>query len=468
MIEAFIYQSYFIMFRSQLLIVILFGYHLTAADNNRLSQTIVSILLQHFSHPYEAIHLDQAHTNQEAIHRQRDLVDGVLMNLRGRLAVSLVSTAVVQPHFYHVVYIDGYEALGKLFAERGLRRYDPSGYYLIVISEPDPPDDTVENVLIHLWKLQLVNVNVILERSGHILVYIYFPYREGHCRKIRPKLLFNLTTTGWDSSQVVFYWNRLRNFYGCTLFGGTFEAKPYTIYRGMRSDGSFQVSGFEGDLMQVLADKLNFTLRWKNSPEQWGFARPMGNSTGLMKMAQEEEVDFAIGCLAMDPDRYRYLKAGISHYTSKILFAVPRGRPYTAFEKLFGPFQKSVLEMVAFVLIMTGLITLALSFTNQTVRAFVYGRGVTTPFLNAMLLLYGGSIPRPPVRNFARTLLLLWLIYCFIIGSLYQGSLFRYLQKPMQYPPLKTMHEIDRSELWYYMVDIGTRFFVNNPNIVRR
>ncbi|EAT33056.1 AAEL014688-PA [Aedes aegypti] len=220
--------------------------------------------------------------------------------------------------------------------------------------------------------------------------------------------------------------------------------------------------------MQVLAKKLNFSLAWKNSPGQWGFARPIGKSTGLMKMTQQEKVHFAIGCLAMDPDRYRYLKAGVSHYTSKILFAVPHGRPYTALEKLIGPFQTSVLVMQAFVLLVTCVVVLILRFTNSKVRAFVYGRGTTTPLLNAIAILFGVSISRPPVRNFARTLLFLWLMYGFIFASLYQGSLYSYLQKPMHYPPLKTMQEIDRSGLHYYMVDIGTRFFVHNPSIVRR
>ncbi|KXJ69660.1 hypothetical protein RP20_CCG026223 [Aedes albopictus] len=449
------------MFWSHVLVAILLSHHPSTAVNEQLAQTVAQILLQHFVHPFEAVQIDQATSNQSAaFHRQQDLIDTILRMLGGRLVVRRYSTrpTIVEPYFFHLIFVDGDEALTRLLAERNIINYDTSGLYLLVISEPEPPDQSIDSVLAHLWNLHLVNANVIFNRNGHVLVYTYFPFRESHCEHTQPELLFNLTTLQENPNQPIFYCNRLRNFHGCALLGGTFEAKPYTIYRSTTSNATLQVGGFEGDLMQVLARQLNFSLSWKNAPGQWGFARPLGNSTGLMKMAQEEDVDFAIV----------YKKMYFISLSPHVMFAVPHGRSYTAFEKLFGPFERSLLEMHAFVVIVTCVVVLILSFANRKVRAFVYGRGVSTPLLNAIAILFGGSVPQPPVRNFARTLLFLWLVYCFIIGSLYQGSLFHYLQKPMHYPPLKTMREIDRSGLFYYMVDIGTRFFVHNPSIVRR
>lgn len=79
----------------------------------------------------------------------------------------------------------------------------------------------------------------------------------------------------------------------------------------------------------MLSMTLNFSVR-------------RGNSTGLMKIIQEEEVDFGVGYMAFTYDRHKYLKPGLVHYTSKVLFAVPSGRPFTAFEKMFRLFGSSI------------------------------------------------------------------------------------------------------------------------------
>lgn len=59
---------------------------------------------------------------------------------------------------------------------------------------------------------------------------------------------------------------------------------------------------------------------------------------------------------------------------------------------------------------------------SKTVQDFVFGRGNTTPCLNIFNIFFGGSMHLLPIRNFARLLLGLFMIYCLIIRSSYQGE----------------------------------------------
>ncbi|XP_062708043.1 uncharacterized protein LOC134288162 [Aedes albopictus] len=414
------------------------------------AQSIAWILRRHFSHSHEAILINPVFNGTLSGLRQGDLLGDVIRLIDARLVVRFYYPRkdFVRPRFMNVFVVDGYGSFRRIYALMHYEKFDSSRFYLVVVAGVVYEDsrELVRKILEDMWALDIVNVNVVVE----------------------PVLWLNVSGGVGELEHVDLYPDRMRDFFGCALIGGTHEAKPYTIIPKLMNSAEIVVSGFEGDLVDMLAAKLNFSVRYEISAEAWGFARERGNSTGLMKMIQEEEVDFGVGCMAFAYDRHKYLKPGIAHYTSKVLFAVPSGRPFSAFEKLFRPFSSSIWSLILLYLVAGAIVTCILLCSPRTIRNFIYGYEVDSPYLNMMNIFFGGALERTPSRNFARTLLLLWILFCFVIRTLYQGSLYQYLQRTMNHDPLESMDDIDRSGIRYYMMEIGQRYFVTMPRVLAR
>ncbi|XP_053699471.1 uncharacterized protein LOC128746449 [Sabethes cyaneus] len=441
-------------------------------------QVVATILRRHFSHSHEAVLIQQAFqaSSSSSFLQQQDFINGMIQLLNGDLVVRFFEprSDPIHAHRYNVLVVDGhYGSFRRIYASMDYRKFDSSGYYLVVIVGAVGDGyvgDVIQRMLEDLWVLDIYNVNVLLSKGEDaVQVHTYFPYSPNQCGKVKPVVWYNITSmAGYDLD---LYPNRLTTFHGCPLIGGTFEAKPYTIIPKQANDSStLVVGGFEGDLVNLLMERLNFTIRYEIAPNgsQWGFAREPGNSTGLMKLIQEEQVHFGFACLAFTYDRNRYLKAGLAHHTSQVLFAVPAGRPFSAFEKLFCPFSATIWALTLICLTAGVVVVLVLQFTPQQTRNFVYGSETSAPVLNMLQVYFGGAMPKPPRRNFSRTILFLWIGSCFILRTLYQSSLYLYLQRTMNHEPLKTMNDIHRSGLPYYMMEIGERYFRTMPHILER
>ncbi|XP_062708000.1 uncharacterized protein LOC134288154 [Aedes albopictus] len=426
-----------------------------------LVQTTVQVLQRSFQDPFAASWIVWEGSTPTAELLLGDLLDTITVNLRGSIPVQLnVQEAENQrrPWVRNVLLVDGYEAFAKLRSGLSLERNDFSGRYLIVINSAiDEP--FVQKVFEDLWKMQIANVVLIGIVANKPRMWTYFPFSDGNCRQAR------LTQLSPDDE---LYPDKIASFHGCQLKVGSFETRPFTIM-DRSVEGELRMTGFEGDLLDLLKAKLDFTTQIyePENGEQWGYALQQ-NSTGLVRMIQEEEVDFGISCMGISVARNEVLKAGIAHYTTALVLAVPKGRPYTALEKLFHPFQVEVWWCIATVLLGSTIVIANVEQADEAIRNFVYGRGVQAPYLNLIRIFFSISMHRLPTRNFARTLLFYWIFFCFVIQSLYQGALYRYLQKDSTLPPSKSMAEIDRTDALYYVVESAERYYSSFPHRYQR
>jgi len=103
----------------------------------------------------------------------------------------------------------------------------------------------------------------------------------------------------------------------------------------------------------------------------------------------------------------------VSHMT----FVVPPGEPYTALEKMFIMFDMETwIAIITFLII--GLVTIgAVNLMSRKAQDFVYGRNVITPTMNMFEVFLCGAQVRLPGRNFARFLLMMFIIWCLIIRT---------------------------------------------------
>lgn len=86
----------------------------------------------------------------------------------------------------------------------------------------------------------------------------------------------------------------------------------------------------------------------------------------------------------------------------------------------------------------------------QSEQDFVFGTGNRNPYLNLLVGVVGGSQSVPPKRNFARFLLMLHLIYCLVLRTLYQGSFFELLHSNKRYAEVQSVDEMIERDFKFY------------------
>ncbi|XP_050067590.1 uncharacterized protein LOC126556365 [Anopheles maculipalpis] len=456
-----------------------------------LPELISGVLMRYFRHPYQPVHFYLAANSVVHKIEQWDVLNLVLRYTSGQCTVTFANVEdnaepLVRQRRKHAILLgEDVDAFEQLLANFSTTVNDYSGRYLLVLTSTInlQQQHTEWNRLFGLlWSRHIVHVNVLLVTvNARVQVYTYDPYSPNHCGQPLVKLVMDFAYSGGAGGRAsyndirrqrnLYPRRRLTSLYNCTLQVGTFEAKPYTFLE-RKADGYSELGGFEGDMLRLLAHRLQFRVNVTEPSQQmqWGVIGPPGNSTGTMQLVQDELVDLVIACMALDVTRAMYLKPGWTHYTSRILFAVPQGRPYSAFEKLFRPFRNYIWTALGAMLggVMMVVAVLSCGKRARSWRSIVYGSSVRMPLLGALYLLWGGTVVTVPRRSFARSLLVLWLGFTFVLRTLYQGSLYLYLQRSATYPPLATIEEVHRSMLRYHMVNIAMRFFVDRPEIKRR
>ncbi|KAL9696417.1 hypothetical protein quinque_015702 [Culex quinquefasciatus] len=306
-----------------------------------------------------------------------------------------------KPSVNNLIFVDGYESFRWFVTRWNRQRYDRSGYYWIVHLQSFGEElDVVERILEATWELQILYAVVIVAdyQEENVELFTFWPYADTHCGDVNP------VRVNWRSVDLLA--DRLENFHGCVLKVGAFENRPF-VQLDWDKLGNTYMLGFEGLLVNVLAKKLNFTVEVVVPPGngQWGYLKKGGRSSGLMKLLMENAVHFGICSIGFTEERTSMLSPGIHHHTTYIVFAVPSGRPYSSFEKLFCLFVGHV------------------EYICPNVGRFVVDLHDGNP----------DSIPG-------------------ITGT-------KYLQVPKNFSVPRTMDAIDKSGLDYYMLELAAEFF---------
>jgi uncharacterized protein with PQ loop repeat len=135
-------------------------------------------------------------------------------------------------------------------------------------------------------------------------------------------------------------------------------------------------------------------------------------------------------------------------------FAVPPGHPYDAYDKLYLPFDLAtwILTLLTFIIAFTTIfIVYCMHFE---VRNFIFGENVKYPSLNVLAHFFGLSQTILPTKSFARFMLMMFIMLCFMIRTLYSGMLCDFFQTDLRrIKPIESVADMNR--LKYKVFDNG-------------
>lgn len=177
------------------------------------------------------------------------------------------------------------------------------------------------------------------------------------------------------------------------------------------------------------------------------------------------QVNITLGGMAFTYSRKEVMTPSFPYYQSALYFAVPEGRDYTAFEKLFLPFRYIVWSNTLALFAATAVLFGALRCAGRRHLDFVVGAGNRTPFVNMVAVFLGAGFTDAamPTRNFARYVLMVWMLACMVLRTAYQGALFQLLQSQMRAPPIEKLDDLIAANFSLRMEKTLFRLFDDIP-----
>ena len=145
--------------------------------------------------------------------------------------------------------------------------------------------------------------------------------------------------------------------------------------------------------------------------------------------------------------------------SSSDVFIVPPGESFTSWEKLFLPFDDATWMWLGITFAIAFLVIIFIKLTRSTsMYDFVIGSNVATPYLNVIGIFMGIGQIRLPQRNISRFLFMVFVLFCLIMRTAYQGKYFEFITTDVRRRPVTEIAELKERNFTMF-TDRSNRFF---------
>lgn len=175
-------------------------------------------------------------------------------------------------------------------------------------------------------------------------------------------------------------------------------------------------------------------------------------------------MDFTIGGFGVTEKYIKTVSTTFFYYSSPVVLLIPPGRPYTSMEKLVLPFRFVTWGILAIGFLISAIVVSVAKFIAPQRRAFIFGPRNNYPFINTINAFLGGSVALVAGRNFARFLLMLWILLGIVIRICYQGALFHFLKEQKMVSLVDTIPKLIDAGFKIYGDAALTSYFSGLPN----
>lgn len=310
--------------------------------------------------------------------------------------------------------------------------------YLIISTARETYEKDLQKCFQTFRKRNIFDVYVAKLANNTFEIATFKPFTPENCHDSKPVMVKK-------SSIQLLQPRALKNFYKCPLRFGAYLNAPYLMNRKNSSSEFNNFFGRDAELIKVLSEDLNFSVYIKTLP--------FDEINKTMMSLVKNKTDAIIGDLFLRFDRMEISDSSVSYFSSDMTFIVPKGRPFTSLERLAKPFRPSVWYTLAATLMIAMAVIIGIKYQSANVRNFVFGSQNNSPIFNLGLIILGMSQTRLPIRNFARFILMCYIMLCLVIRSLYQGSAYRFLQSNINHESAETIEEMIAEDFEFFMYE---------------
>ena len=430
---------------------------LSSSESSRtdLVDATVEIIEYFYARETSIVNLIASLSNE----RHRDFCNNVIQK---SIMVSIYNENVqhLKPlqtkRFFNVIVVDDFVALENFYNTITPEMFSYGGFYLIVLVNGF--NNGWQSFIKQFWEISIFHLNFLVETKKSVSMYTFKPFSSKSCRNTSA-ILSNTFQNG-SFVKKKYFLNIINSLFKCPIKVVTFNRPPAMMIRKIDDNNNYDLQGIDGELLKQLALVLNFTIQIVNISDEirWGTLNENGTSTGAMKMVIDGEVDLTLGMYPITALRNKFMTSSQAYFTTAFILIIPPGEPLTSFTKLFQPFQDTVWILLLTSFIVGIVVITIIKLQSNGIRNFVFGPSNNTPFVNIMNIFLGGSMHLLPSRNFARSILMFFILFCLVERSLYQGALFQFLQSNERSNPIPSITKLIRNDFKFYMVDSALEF----------
>lgn len=344
-----------------------------------------------------------------------------------------------------VIFIETIDGFREMLKKVSPGNHRMTGLFVAVLTNGEIAE--IEYIFKMFWSLQIFNVIVIFEDdNSSVIVKTFMPFSGGICNDTSPITINEFRDGKFVNGTENLFPKKFSNMHNCPLRVATSnESVPYVIVRD--SNGTFEYSGRDIDLLNTLAEDLKFTI-------EYTFVGLEGFSyEGPLQALKSGAADLAIADLWLKPKRLEFLDSTMPYNINHLVFVIPPGLTLTAYEKLIFPFHFSLWIAILSCFIVGLLVICVIKHCPKAVKTFVFGTRVNHPSLNMLVGFIGGTQKVLPRRNFARFLLMMFLLYSLVIRTVYQASYYHLQQSNACHKIVETIDEMIEKKFTFYIFD---------------
>lgn len=353
-------------------------------------------------------------------------------------------------------FVDAYEVINpELF------KFD--GLFLIVFVRGRVAETA--KVFEMLWKIQIFNVDIAFEdENGTAVIETYFPFNTAKCGETKPAVINTYKSGKFASDSKLLYPDKLKNLHECPIRVGTSNNSMPYIFADRFENGSYHLHGRDIELLKTLSNALNFKIDFVYIGEE-GNLLENGTASGAFKMLLERKADLIAADFWLRGNRLKYVDNTMPYINQHIAFVIPPGAELSSFEKFIKPLDSWTWMLLILFFAVAFLVIYVVGKSTPKLQDFVFGTRVRKPYMNILAAVFGGSQKVVPHRNFARSLLMMFLVFCLVMRTLYTGSLYRFLQAKVYHKEAQSIDEMLQRDYKFYTVSSITDLFKGQSKI---
>ena len=340
-----------------------------------------------------------------------------------------------------------------------------NGFFLILLMNGRIFE--IETIFKLLWKIQIYNVIVMFEENNEVLVYTFFPFNAMKCDDTTPFLINKIVDGNFLNGSENIFPDKMENLFNCPIRLSTAEHEVPFVNVAKLSNDSYKLEGLDITFLNILAEKLNFKIEFTSFAKE-SYIFENGTMSGAFKVLSDGRADMTISSWYLKPNRLRFFDSTTTYSYDSLVFLVPPGAKLTPFEKLIYPFTSVVWFMVLGVFLVGFVVIQILKRQKPSVKNFIFGTRVKHPILNMFSGFIGGVQKVLPKRNFARFLLMSFLMYSIVVRTLYQASYFQLIKSDKTSKIVQTIDEIIRKDFKIYIMPGNDDLLVGIPELKKR
>ncbi|CAG9811075.1 unnamed protein product [Chironomus riparius] len=256
---------------------------------------------------------------------------------------------------------------------------------------------------------------------------------------------FSEKTLQWTSFPV--FPKKYQDFYNCIMVLGIPGGSNF--FRILRQNVNRESS--EGPMVKVLtevADILNFTILG-NACDTMSCLETSRKNRYLYNIISLETLD----ANAINMNENSNWKNILLNIECTPQLFIPPGDLYTSFEKVLLPFDFETWICLTIAMFSAVVAICIINRFPLMVKNIFYGSKVQSPMLNVVRGFFGIGQTILPKKNFARLILLSFILWCLVIRTAYQGKLFEFTTTAIRKPEMRTLEELKDKNFSLYMPD---------------